>query len=429
MRSDLHTGAVTTERLPHARSEAARRRRLALMRRRATGMLAVVTLVFVAVTLTGAHGALSYVQATAEASMVGALADWFAVVALFRHPLGLPIPHTAIIPERKNQFGETLGDFVQSSFLTPDTIAERVRAVGVGGRFAAWLAQPANADRVARHAIDAVVAVADLAEDDSVHAALVDFVRARVAAVELAPLAGRFLRLATEDGRHRELVDSSLRALDRYLDEHRDELHERFGEQSPWWLPGAVEDRIFERVVEGARELIRQVADDPRHELRRTLDERLLALAHELETSPELKARGERMQRDLLEHPALREWVVTMWADVRTELRAQAATADSDLRRRVAAAVVTLAARLRDDPALGARVSEVAESAARYVASQFSDEIGGIVTTTISRWDAAETSDRLELLLGPDLQFIRINGTVVGGVAGLALHTIAQLAR
>jgi uncharacterized membrane-anchored protein YjiN (DUF445 family) len=420
--------APTHAPLPTLRTEAERMQRLALMRRRATGMLIAVSAVFAAVTIAGAHGWVGYVQATAEASMVGALADWFAVVALFRHPLGLPIPHTAIIPERKNQFGETLGDFVQSSFLTPETITERVRAAAVGNRLGTWLAQPANAQRVARHIVDAAVAAADLVKDDDVHAALETFVREQVEKLDVAPLAGKALRIATEGGRHRALVDAGIRGLDTYLDEHRDELHDRFGQSSPWWLPGAVEDRIVDRLVDGVRAVLAQMAADPDHHLRRELDERLAALAHELETSPELKARADQFKRDLLDEPAVREWVVTAWSDVKAQLRTQAADPDSELRRRLADAIGALGERLRDDPLLSARVDEAVETGARYVTEQFSDEIGNIVRSTIERWDGEETAHRLELLLGPDLQFIRINGTVVGGLAGLVLHTIAQIA-
>jgi uncharacterized membrane-anchored protein YjiN (DUF445 family) len=381
------------------------------------------------VTIAGANGWLGYVQATAEASMVGALADWFAVVALFRHPLGIPIPHTAIIPERKRQFGETLGEFVQNSFLTPETITERVRTAAVGNRLGAWLAEPANAERVARHVVDAAIAAADLVKDEDVHRALEQFMRDQTEKVDLAKVAGNGIRMATADGRHRELVNAGIRGLDKYLDEHRDELHDRFGQQSPWWLPGAVEDRIVDRLVDGVRAVLSQMAADPDHPLRRELDDRLGALATELETSPELRARADRIKHDLLDHPALRMWVIGLWADVKKQLRTQADDPDSELRRRLGGAIAAVGERLRDDPALSERLNEVAEAAARYVAEQFSGEIGNIVTGTIERWDGEETARRLELLLGPDLQFIRINGTVVGGLAGLVLHTIAQIAK
>src|SRR5438128_4943204 len=188
--------------LPRFTSEEARRHRLVVTRRSAGALLAFTTAVFIVVTIVGASGWLGYVQATAEASMVGGLADWFAVTALFRHPLGIPIPHTAIIPERKDQFGETLGSFVQESFLTPDAIVERVRAADVAPRLATWLSEPANADRVAKHAIDALVAVADMARDEDVHRVLEQAIRERIEAVPVAPLAGRLLEQLTADGRH-----------------------------------------------------------------------------------------------------------------------------------------------------------------------------------------------------------------------------------
>ena len=404
----------------------AKRQRLVLMRRRAGALLAAVTVLFVLVTAYGAHGWLGYVQATLEAGMVGGLADWFAVTALFRHPLGLPIPHTAIIPERKDQFGATLGEFVQESFLTPDAITERVRAALVGRRVATWLADPANADRLAGHVLDAAVAAADVMRDDEVHRVLEDIVRQRIEAMDVAPTAGRFLRAITLDGRHHELIEVALRALDRFLDEHSDELRERFERESPWWLPGAVEDRIFERLLNGAREVVRDAAENPEHSLREPVDRRLLAFADELERSPELRERGEKLKQDLLSEPQIRTWTASLWSDAKAALRAQAADPESQLRTRLAGAIRSGGERLSGDAVLLTKVDATVERAVHYVAEHFDGEIAALVSSTIDRWDPEETSQRLELLLGPDLQYIRINGTVVGAAAGLALHTIAQ---
>jgi uncharacterized membrane-anchored protein YjiN (DUF445 family) len=405
-----------------------RRAQLARMRRRATGLLVAVSALFVVIQLWGGDATwVRYAEATVEAAMVGGLADWFAVTALFRHPLGIPIPHTAVIPARKDQFGETLGDFVQTSFLTPDIIADRVRTARVVPRLAGWLAEPDNAARLARHAADAAVTAADLVRDEEVHGALEEVVRRRIETTPLAPLAGRALGVMTADGRHHELLDTVLRGLDRFLTENHDSLRERFGRESPWWLPEAAEDRIFERLLDGARNVLREVIRDPDHELRRDVDARVRRLVEELQTSPELRARGEELKHDLLAHPELRAWVAGVWSEVKAGLRAQAADPDSELRRRLADTAVSLGRRLRDDPALAARVEEGVETGVRYVAEQFSDEIAAMVSGTIARWDGRETSDRLELLLGPDLQFIRINGTVVGGLAGLVIHAIGQV--
>src|SRR5919106_1264578 len=235
----------------------ARRQRLRTTRRRATGLLVAATLGFIALQLWGGDGTtFGYVEAGVEAAMVGALADWFAVTALFRHPLGLPIPHTAIIPTRKDQFGETLGDFVQTSFLTPEAIVERVHAARVVPRMATWLAQPPNAERLARHLADASVTVADLLRDDEVHRALEDAARHRIETTPLAPVAGRMLKLLT------------------------------------------------------------QVAEDPDHELRRDVDARVRRLVDDLQTSPEMLARGEELKAELLSQPELRQWVAKVWADI-----------------------------------------------------------------------------------------------------------------
>ncbi len=412
---------------PETANDRARRRLLAQGRRRATGLLVAVAVVFVGLQVWDDDATwVGYVEAMVAAGMVGGLADWFAVTALFRHPLHIPIPHTAIIVERKDQFGETLGDFVQTSFLTPDIIAERVRAARVVPRLAAWLAEPDNAARLARHTADAAVTAADLLRDDDVHSALEDVVRRRIETTPLAPLAGRALRVMTEDGRHHDLLDAVLRALDGFLNDNRASLRARFGTESPWWLPEAADDRIFDRLLDGARKVIGEIARNPQHELRVDFDARVRRLVDDLQTSPVLLERGEELKHDLLAHPELRAWVTTVWADVKAGLRAQAADPDSELRRRLADTIAAFGRRLRDDPALAARVEEGIETGVRYVADQFSDEIATMVSGTVARWDGRETADRLELLLGPDLQFIRINGTVVGGLAGLAIHAIGQ---
>ena len=407
----------------------AKRRQLQVNRRRATGCLVAVTLVFLAATALGDdRGVMGYVLAAAEASMVGGLADWFAVTALFRHPLGIPIPHTAVVPERKDQFAATLGEFVQESFLTPDAIAGRVGAAGLAGRLSRWLTVPANADRVAALLADGAVAVADVVEDDAVHQLVDDVVSHLLEVAPLAPLAGRALGAAMEGGRHQAVLDSALRGLDRYLDQHQDDLRRRLVDRSPWWLPDAVEEKVVKRLAQRAHRLIADIAADPDHDLRRQLDARLTRLAGDLQTSPELRRRGQELARELLAQPALRTWVASVWTDVKADVRAQAAVPGSPVRQRLAAAVAAAGARLQGDPGLSARLDQAAVAGARYATEQMGDEMAGLITTTISHWDAEETTDRLELLLGPDLQFIRINGTIVGGLAGLALHAFSEFA-
>jgi uncharacterized membrane-anchored protein YjiN (DUF445 family) len=240
-------------------------------------------------------------------------------------------------------------------------------------------------------------------------------------------MAGRALEALTREGRHDEVVDAAQKGLDRYLDEHRAELLGRFRDQTPWWLPGAVEDRIFERLLDGLRAVIDDMAHDRGHGLRRQLDARILRFVGDLQTSPALRARGEQLTRDLLDRPEVRGWVTGAWADAKAHLRSQADDPASELHVQLRDAILAGGHRLQSEPALAAKIDDAAEAAARYVVEHFGGEITDLVSTTIERWDGEETSDRLELLLGPDLQFIRINGTVVGGLAGLGLHAIAQL--
>jgi uncharacterized membrane-anchored protein YjiN (DUF445 family) len=407
-------------------SEQSRRRQLAVTKRRATGLLAAVTVVFLVTAVWGGDaGWVGYVEATAAASMVGGLADWFAVTALFRHPLGLPIPHTAIVVERKDQFGATLAEFMRESFLTREVLIDRVRAAGLVPRLGAWLAKEENASRVAAELADAAVAGADLLRDDDVHRVIEEHVRERVEALSLAPLAGRALRFFTEDGRHDELLDAIFAGLHRYLGAHGEELRAQMGARSPWWLPGAVEDRIFDRLLDGARTVLKEMAADRDHGLRKQFDARLRLLAAELETSVDLFERGEKLKHDVLSQPVVREWVASVWADAKAELRAQACNPESQLRRQLVSGIAASGRRLQDEPDLAATVQNAVERGVGYLTEHFDGDIAAFISGTISRWDAEETASRLELLLGPDLQYVRINGTVVGAVAGLALHTVS----
>jgi uncharacterized membrane-anchored protein YjiN (DUF445 family) len=403
-----------------------RAQRLAAARRRATALLAVVSALFVAVTAAGAHGTLlGYVQAGAEAAMVGGVADWFAVTALFRRPLGLPIPHTAVIVERKDQFAATLGQFVQENFLNADVLAERIRAANLVSRLAAWLADEANAARFAGHAADLVVNVADALRDEDVQRVLTAELTRAIDRVQVAPLAGQVLRVIIAGGHHDELFNAAVSAADRYLAGHHAELRDRFEAESPRWVPDAVYRMVFDRLYNRLRQRLLAMAADPDDETRRQFEEWFAGLPDRLETSPELRERGEQLKRDILGSAELRDWSSTLWQKTKDTLRTQAADPESELRRQLAAALVAAGQRLGSDRSLADGLERMIESGARALADQFHDELAGLVTGTIERWDAAETSTQLELLLGPDLQWIRINGTVVGAVVGLVLHAIA----
>ena len=404
-------------------STAVRVRQLAAARRRATALLAGVTVLFVAVTAAGVHGTLlGYVQAGAEASMVGGVADWFAVTALFRRPLGLPIPHTALIVERKDQFAATLGRFVQENFLNADVLAERIQAASLVPRLSAWLADQANAARVAGHAAGAVVTVAEALRDEDVQRVLTAELTRAIDTVEVAPLAGRALRVVIAGGHHAEVFNTIMFAADRYLDDHHAELRELFEGETPRWVPDAVYRRVFDRLYLRLRQRLVAMAGDPDDETRRQFDAWIAGLPDRLETDPELRERGERLKRDVLGSTLLRDWSSSLWQKAKDSLRTQAADPESELRRRLADLLAAAGRRLGSDRRLSDGLERMVESGARALADHFHDDLAELVTGTIERWDAAETSSQLELLLGRDLQYIRINGTVVGAGVGLILH-------
>lgn len=411
--------------VPLSPAEQGRARLLVVSKRRASGLLIVVAVVFVVSTLL-LHRArwLEWVQVTAIASLVGGLADWFAVTALFRHPLGLPIPHTAIVVERKDRFAETLGAFVQESFLTPAAVSERLRVSHAVERTATWLADPDHASELAERVAEALVAAADLLRDEDVQGVLDALVRRRLDKVALAPLAGRSLRQLTREGRHNPLIDATLTGLSGYLTQHGSDLHRRLGVHSPWWLPGPVEERMVERLLLRSRQVLDDMATHRNHPLRHQLEAGLAKFAEDLQTSPELRQRGEQIKTELLGQPQFRTFAATVWADTKDQLRSQAAQPGSELRSRLTDIIVQTGVRLRDDPELAASAERSVDAVAAMLLGAFDEELVALVSGTIGRWDAVETSRRLELLLGPDLQYIRINGTVVGALAGLALHAI-----
>jgi uncharacterized membrane-anchored protein YjiN (DUF445 family) len=405
-----------------------KRRDLRAMKWRATALLVVAAVVYVvARAYEDGHGWAGYVRATAEAAMVGGLADWFAVTALFRHPLGIPIPHTAIIPRRKDQLGASLASFVEDNFLSDDVITEKLRQTSIARRGARWVVDPEHAATVSRHAGAALRGGLDVLRDEEVQDVVERAVLARVRAVRAAPLAGRTLDILTANGRHQEVLDAALRSIGRFLDENRTMLRSKFARESPWWVPESIDDRIFDKIYTGLHTLIADVTDDPEHELRTYLDQRLAHLAAELRTSPELGARGEELKEELLDHPAVRRWTGALWADLKKSLQDQSTDPDSELRHRIEITVRSIGAAVLEDAVLADKVDRWVEGAVLYVVDSYRHEIADVIATTVAKWDPHEASRRIELQVGRDLQFIRINGTLVGGLAGLAIHALSSL--
>jgi uncharacterized membrane-anchored protein YjiN (DUF445 family) len=394
----------------------------------ATGMLVGAAAVFVVcVTLGDRHGLWGYLQAAAEASMVGGLADWFAVTALFRYPLGIPIPHTAIIPRKKDQIGSALASFVQQNFLTESVVGERLAAAQVARRIGEWLADPGHAARIAEEAASALNGLADVIRDDEVRDAVAHFADQKLREVQLAPLLARALDTVRESGQHQAVLTAGLKGLMRFLDDNRGVFRERLSEESPEWVPEWVDDRVFARLFTGLQSFLADVSSQPEHELRKNFDRYLRDYAVALRTDPEKAARVENAKIDLLERPDVREWLSGLWAYLKQAILSAAADPDSDLRRTVASVTMQVGTALRDDPALQATVDGSLQRLVSHVLARYSDDIAELISGTVARWDAADTGRRLELQVGRDLQFIRINGTVVGALVGVVIYAVSQL--
>lgn len=398
------------------------------MRRIATALLLFVTIVYLVCRVFGdGQTWLGYVQAFAEASMVGALADWFAVTALFRHPLGLPIPHTAIVEKRKDEIGRGLGEFVQENFLVPGVLGPRLRAAEPSKRLGAWLNDVSHVSQVGDAAASGITIATSLLRDEDVQAVVEHTIRARIEATPIAPLLGRGLDIVRANGRQEQLVSAVLARLGSVLDENRVMLRGRFASESPWWVPEQIDDRVFERLFDGFVRFVEELRSNEVHPLRQTIDRQVSTFVEALQNDPVLIAKGETTKADFLDHPAVREWIGAAWGDLKTSLLAQTRDPSSELRARIDRGIKEFGNRLRTDEVLRERVDGFVERSALGLVASSGGEVANLITQTVERWDADETVERFESQIGRDLQFIRINGTIVGGLAGLAIHVIGQV--
>ncbi|MBA2386847.1 MAG: DUF445 domain-containing protein [Acidimicrobiia bacterium] len=359
--------------------------------------------------------------------MVGALADWFAVTALFRHPLGIPIPHTAIVRHRKDEIGRGLGEFVEDNFLSRDVLDERLAEARLAERIGTWLAEPANARRLADALADAVAGVVEVLDDTELQDGIERAVERRVQRIEAAPLAAKVLDASITSGHHQRLLDAVLVGLDGFLDDNRQTFRSRLEEESPWWVPESIDDRIFEKIYDAVSRFITDVGADPDHEVRKSIDRRLAIFVVRLAEDPELARKAEQLKAELLEHPEVRAWIGSLWAEMREGITRLAAEPHGELRQRISASLERIGARLVTDADLQHRVDGWLERGIHYIVEHYRNEVTNFIATTIERWDPETTSRRMELQVGRDLQFIRINGTIVGGLAGLVIHTITEL--
>ncbi len=405
------------------------RRDLRRMKAFATALLVAAAAVYVVASRAEDGGAawVGYVRAAAEASMVGALADWFAVTALFRRPLGLPIPHTAIIPTRKDQLGAGLGDFVGTNFLSETVVRDRLRSVGVAARVGAWLTDPDHARRVTDEVATALRGAIEVLSDDDVRAVLEQALLPRLLEAPVGPPLGRLLTRVVEDRAHEGVLQLAIDQVNRWLAENEDVVVDAVARQAPVWSPRFVDEAVALRVYREVVRVAGEVQRDTEHPLRRSVDRFLAQTGRDLQDDLETIHRAEQLKAGLLAHPAVRAAAGDLAGSVRAALLEAVANPDGELRRRATAGVASFGGRLASDDRLRAKVDGWLEDAAAYLVTTYRDELTATITETVNRWDGEETARKVELAVGRDLQFIRINGTLVGGLAGIGIHALTQL--
>jgi uncharacterized membrane-anchored protein YjiN (DUF445 family) len=409
-----------------APTDRARRMRVA-----ATSLLGAMAVVFVAALRleTTVDPAWGYLRAFAEAAMVGGLADWFAVTALFRHPLGIPIPHTAIIPENKDRIADTMASFLRSNFLIPTVVARRLRDLNPARAAGEFLVQP-KSDGPGRLRAGAAGLLADILESldpDRLGTQVRAGLARQAERIDIAPLAGTALAAAIADGKHRPLMDAMVRWAGHSLEANEDMVRTMIRERANALLKWTgLDERLANSVLDGLYRLLAEVLIDPHHPLRTKVEEGLAKLAHDLQHDPATREKVEAVKRDILANPAVGEWWTGVWEKLRRSLIDMARNPGSGLSGQLGESLADLGRALQQDPALQWQVNRFARRTIVGIATRYGGQIVQLVSETVRRWDARTLTDRLENAVGRDLQFIRVNGTLVGGLVGLLIYTASQ---
>ena len=411
-------------------ADAERLRGLRQMKAVALGFLIGATVLFLLCRWGQAQGGpawIGYVGAAAEAGMVGALADWFAVTALFRHPLGLKIPHTAIIKRKKDQLGEGLGAFVRENFLSPDVVETKLRDAEIAGRLGKWLAEPEHAARVATETATVLRAGVELLNDEDIQHVIDRTIVKRLAEPQWGPPVGRVLAQLLAEHRQEALIQLLCDRAFEWALNAGPTIDRVVLRDSPTWSPKFVDHLVGDRIHRELMDFTDKVRRDPDHELRQSATRFLFEFASDLQSDPATISRAETVKEQLMERDEVTRAAETAWKTLKRLMLDGVDDPSSALRGRIADSVVRIGESLRDDAELRDKVDNWIVRGAQHLATQYGAEATTIITDTIERWDAEEASRRIELHVGRDLQFIRINGTVVGALAGLVIYTIAQI--
>ncbi len=405
-----------------------RRRRLARMKLVAAALLVGMAVIFVTCwILADAHPALGYVQAAAEAGMVGALADWFAVTALFRRPMGLPIPHTAIIANRKDTIASALSEFVAVTFLSEQVVRDRLARFSAARRLGEFLSDAENAERVTAELASAVRGLATVLSDEQVAELIAGLARRKIAETPLGPPLGRIAAEVFERGDHYGLVDFIVDRCVIWIRENYTTVSRVVSQRAPSWSPRFVDGIVADRIYREVEAFAAAVQADPRHEMRLALDRFLAEFARDLQSDPTTMARADAVKERILGNEQVRQLAGGAWSSIKEAVLQAAADPASPLRVSARDGLAALGRRLSSDPAAAAKVDSWLADAAGYLAANHARSLAGIIDETIARWDGEQTSRTIELHIGRDLQFIRINGTVVGALAGLAIYSVARM--
>ena len=408
--------------------DAVRQAQLDAMKRQASGLLALAAVVFVGASLyEGQFPWLGYVRATAEASLVGGLADWFAVTALFRHPLGLPIPHTAIVATRKERIGRILGTFVQNHFLSREVVAANLRAVRPAERAARWLENPEHSRRVARQVAGGVAKTLETLPDEDVRALVQQVLSARLRATRVAPTLGKTLALVLADDRHHALLNEAVRLAAEAVRDNREVIRNKVRAESPWWVPGVVDDQIYQRIIVTVESLLRDIGARRDHPLRAAFDTALRDFVDRLQHAPDVIAKAEALKDEWLADPAIADVSARLWEAMRRAIVAYATRADGAAPGPLERGLSEFGAALIANDALLAELDDLVIDLTASVVERYRHEIGDLIAQTVAGWDPEATARRFELAVGRDLQFVRINGTLVGGLVGLLIYTVWHL--
>ncbi len=405
----------------------------ALIRMRivATGLLVLMAVVFlVSRALVDRHSAIGFVRAFAEAAMVGGLADWFAVTALFRHPLGLPIPHTAIIPRNKDRIGDTLAIFLRDNFLLPSVISRRMRRLDVAGAIAHWLTDPPEGagGRFRSGASKLVAQILEGLDPARLGGMVKAGIRARLRQTEISPILGQLLKAAIAERRHAPLLEAAIRwaSVTLAANDHlvRAMVHEKSGSILRWT---GLDTTVADKLINGFDRLLAEMAEDPQHPLRLKAEEALERLAWDLQYDRRMRERVEAMKNDLLDNPAMQRWLDGLWEQARGALLAIARDPERAMAGKLGDVLRQLGETLLHDPRLSHTINRFVRRAVVGIAADYGDGIVRLVSETVRGWDAETITSRLENAVGRDLQYIRVNGTIVGGLVGLAIHTVDRI--